>query len=110
MFVISFGIILGLLKALQSNIVGTLLFLFFLTLVSYFGIRIRHKAKKWSVTSDNEGALGILWHFLTIPIIRAGGWLSKKFSSINFFAFIKDFIIETPFKFVLGGSIPLSRI
>lgn len=102
LFVVSFGIILGLLKALQFNIVSVLLFLFFLTLVSYFGIRIRHKAKKWSVTPENEGALGILWHFLTIPIIRAGGWLSKKFSSINLFVLIMDLIIETPFKFALG--------
>ncbi|MEK7493796.1 MAG: hypothetical protein AAB630_01430, partial [Patescibacteria group bacterium] len=102
LFMVSFGIILGLLKALQFNIASVLLFLFFLTLVSYFGIRIRHKAKKWSVTPENEGALGILWHFLTIPIIRAGGWLSKKFSSINLFVLIMDFIIETPFKFMLG--------
>lgn len=102
LFVISFGIILGLLKTLQFNIVSVLLFLFFLTLVSYFGIRIRHKAKKWSVTSEDEGALGIVWHFLTIPIIRAGGWLSKKFSAINLFVLIMDFIIETPFKFILG--------
>jgi len=102
LFVFSFGLILGLLKALQFNIVSVLLFLFFLTLVSYFGIRIRHKAKKWSVTPEDEGALGIVWHFLTIPIIRAGGWMSKKFSSINLFVLIMDFIIETPFKFALG--------
>ncbi|MCR4323100.1 MAG: hypothetical protein NUV61_03355 [Candidatus Azambacteria bacterium] len=102
LFVISFGIILGVLKALQFNIVSVLLFLFFLTLVSYFGIRIRHKAKKWSVAPEEEGALGLVWHFLTIPIIRAGGWLSKKFSSINLFVLIMDFIIETPFKYVLG--------
>lgn len=102
LFMVSFGIILGLLRALQFNVVSVLLFLFFLTLVSYFGIRIRYKAKKWSVTPEDEGALGILWHFLTIPIIRTGGWLSKKFSSINLFVLIMDFIIETPFKFVLG--------
>ncbi|MBI5913542.1 hypothetical protein HY839_03855 [Candidatus Azambacteria bacterium] len=102
LFVFSFGAILGVLKALQFNIVSVLLFLFFLTLVSYFGIRIRHKAKKWSVTPEDEGALGIVWHFVTIPIIRAGGWLSKKFSSINLFVLIMDLIIETPFKFVLG--------
>jgi len=36
--------------------------------------------------------------FLYTPVIAAGQWLSEKFSQINIFIFILDFIIEAPFK------------
>lgn len=102
LFVISFGLILWILKSLHFNIVSMILFLFFLTFVSYFGFRIRHNSRKWMVSTENENILTLLWIFFTIPIVRTGRWLSKRFSSVNVFVFIMDFILETPFKFVLG--------
>ncbi len=102
LFVISFGAILWVLDMLHFNIVSVALFLFFLTLVSYFGFRIRHNARKWRVTVEDDSALSLLWNFFTIPIVRTGRWLSRHFSSINIFVFIMDFILETPFKFILG--------
>lgn len=101
LFAMSFGFILWTLKLLNFNIVSMILFLFFLTLVSYFGFRIRHNARKWMVSTDDEGSLALLWNFFTIPIVGTGRWLSGRFSSINIFVFVMDFILETPFKFVL---------
>lgn len=102
LFIISFGLILWLLNTLHFNIVSILLFLFFLTLVSYFGFRIHHNAKKWRLEVENDSFLGLLWSFFTIPIVRTGRWLSGKFSTVNIFVFLMDFIIETPFKLILG--------
>lgn len=102
LFVISFGFIIWVLTSLHFNIVSIALFLFFLTFVSYFGFRIRHNSRKWVVSTENENVLTLLWNFFTIPIIRTGRWLSRRFSSINIFVFIMDFILETPFKLVLG--------
>jgi len=101
LFAVSFGLILWTLKLLNFNIISMALFLFFLTIVSYFGFRIRYNAKKWMVSTEDEGAIILLWSFFTIPIIRTGRWLSSRFSSVNIFVFIMDFILETPFKFVL---------
>jgi hypothetical protein len=99
---LSFGILLAVLLVLHFNVVSIILFLFFLTLVSYFGLRVRFNSKKWVIASDEESSLSLLWSFLTLPIIRTGRWLSRTFSSINIFVFILDFIVETPFKLVLG--------
>ena len=104
LFLVSFGILVFLLVKLQFSIVGILLFLFFLTLVSYFGLRIRHNALRWRVKTDDEGLLPMLWGVFTLPIVRAGRWLSRTFAAINIFVFFLDFIIEAPFKLLLSIS------
>ncbi|HEY4498560.1 MAG TPA: hypothetical protein VJH94_00680 [Candidatus Paceibacterota bacterium] len=104
LFLICFGILITFLIQVQFNWVGIILFLFFLTLVSYFGLRIRHNAKRWQVRSEDEGTISLLWGVFTLPIIRAGQWLTRTFASINIFVFFMDFIVEAPFKLVLGIS------
>ncbi len=96
------AIIVGL-RAMQFNIVGGAIFLFFLALVSYFAFRIRYNAKRWKVT-QRETAVSLLVSIFTMPVIRTGRWLSQSFSTINVFVLIMDFIIETPFKFILNFS------
>ncbi len=102
LFALTFGAILSVLNALHFNVVSILLFLFFLALVSYFGFRVRHNAKKWRLATEDSDFFSLLWNFFTIPILRTGRWLSRKFTTVNVFVFIMDFIIEMPFKFILG--------
>ena len=102
LFTVSFGIILWALNKLHFNVVSIILFILFLTLVSYLGLRIRRKAQKWNVIRDDESILGLLWNFFTIPIVRTGRWLNARFSTVNVFVFLLDFVIETPFKLLLG--------
>ena len=102
LFGVSFGILLAILILLNFNLLSIVLFLFFLTLVSYFGLRIRYNAQKWVVSTDDDRALALFWNFLTLPIVRTGRWLSRTFSAINIFVFTFDFVIETPFKLILG--------
>jgi len=104
LFLVTFSILLSVLRALHFNIVSIALFLFFLALVSYFGLRIRYNAKRFMVERSDDRTLSILWNVFTLPIIRAGRWLSSKFAAVNIFVFILDFIIETPFKMVLKFS------
>lgn len=102
LFGVSFGLIISILTALHFNIVSIVLFVFFLTFVSYFGFRIRHNAQVWKVYIEKEGILALLGNLLAMPIVRTGRWLSTRFASMNIFVFLLDFILETPFKFVLG--------
>lgn len=104
LFVISFGFILAILSMLHFNIVSVFMFVLFLTLVMYFGFRIRFMAEKWRVASSKkEGVFVLLFDFLAMPIVQVGRWLSERFSAINVFVFILDFIIETPFKLLLSS-------
>ncbi|MBI5470154.1 hypothetical protein HY968_02420 [Candidatus Kaiserbacteria bacterium] len=98
-----FGAIITILQAFQFNIVGTTLFLFFLALVSYFAYRIRRNASRWKV-SGGESAASLIVNVLAVPVVRAGRWLSRTFSTINVFVLIMDFIIESPFRLLLNFS------
>jgi len=100
-FLSLFASIIFLLTSMQFNFVGVILFILFISLVSFLGIRIRMMAKMWVVQSKEKGIISFLRNLLTLPIISFGMWLSRKFSSINIFVFVMDFIIETPFKALL---------
>jgi hypothetical protein len=97
-FFISFGLIVWALDAIYFNWVSIIIFLFFLTFVSFFIIRIRRSAKEWIVVETRETFTRFLLDFFSTPIVATGKWLSGKFSQINVFVFILDFIIEAPFK------------
>lgn len=101
LFALIFGLIILFLQKVQFTIVSGALFLFFLTLISYFGLRIRYNAKQLQVQIGAEKPSSFLWDVITLPIVKVGRWVTEKFSSINIFIFIFDFIIEAPFKLVL---------
>jgi len=102
LFAASFGAILWGLIALHFNAVSIILFFVFLTLVSYLGLRIRGSAKRWEPASEKKGTLGLIWNLFVFPIVSTGRWFSARFSSINVFVFLLDFLVEVPFKAFLG--------
>ena len=73
-------------------------FLLFLSLVSYFGIKIRYSARELIVVAKKENFLTLILDLLAIPIVRAGRWISRNFARVNVFVFVLDVIIEAPFK------------
>lgn len=97
-FFISFGLIVWFLEVLHFSWVSVVIFLFFLAFVSFFIIRIRRVAKEWIVVDSKENIIRFFIDFFSVPIIATGKWLSGKFSRINIFVFVLDFIIEAPFK------------
>lgn len=97
-FIGSFGSIIWFLDSIGFNFLSVALFLFFLTVVSYFGIRISKSARELVVVQSREGFLSFIADLFSIPILQVGHWLSVKLSNINVFVFIFDFIIEAPFK------------
>ena len=102
LFAASFGAILWALIVLHFNVVSIILFFVFLTLVSYFGLRIRGSARRWEPVREKQGTLGMVWSLFAFPIVRTGQWISVRFSRINIFVFLLDFLVEMPFKAFLG--------
>lgn len=97
-FFITFGLVIYLLDKIHFTFVSIIIFLFFLTLVSFFSLRIRKVAKEMYVIENKENIFSFIIDFFYVPIIEVGKWLNEKFARINFFVFILDFIIEAPFK------------
>ena len=98
-----FGGVAGLLQLLDFTIVGGALFVLFLALVMYFAFRVRYRAAQWKVSAEESGVF-FVWQLLALPIVRAGQWLSRTFSSINIIVVVMDFILETPFRLLLNFS------
>ncbi len=97
-FLLVFAFILSLLNRLNFTALSMVLFVFFLSVVSFFGLRIRHTAREILVIPRRDNIIALLIDFLTLPILQLGRWVSKKFGQINVFVFILDFMIEAPFK------------
>lgn len=97
-FLVSIGFIVWVLDRIGFNFVSIIIFLFFLAFVSFFAIRIRKNAHEMIIVEGKESFLSFLTDFFYIPIVAVGKWLSEKFSRINVFVFVLDFIIEAPFK------------
>lgn len=101
-FALSFGVVVYALIGLKFNFMSISLFVFFLTLVAYFGLRIRYISKNWAINPDKERTLYFLGNILVMPIVDVGRWLSERFDSVNVLVLIMDIIIETPFKLLLS--------
>jgi hypothetical protein len=103
MFGITFGVIGAWLLRLHFTSIAIFIFFFFLCLVSFFGYRLRIAAREIIVIKPREYLLNAIGDFLTLPILRAGRWLSVGISRINIFAFILDVVFEAPIKIFLGA-------
>jgi hypothetical protein len=97
-FIVSFGAVIWVLGKIHFTWVSIIIFLFFLAFVSFFSIRIRRNVQQLIVVEEKENLLNFILDFFFIPIAAVGKWLSHKFSKINVFMFVMDFIIEAPFK------------
>ncbi|MBI4714283.1 hypothetical protein HY771_03830 [Candidatus Uhrbacteria bacterium] len=86
------------LNTLGFNSLSIFFFLFFLSLVAYFGLRIRNTRQEYLVIESGGGFFGILGDMLFLPIVRAGRWIAMRAPRVNIFLFFFDFIIEAPFK------------
>lgn len=95
-YLISFGAVVSLLLSLGFTVLGILLFLFFLTIVSFFGFRIREQAQQLIVTKGQERFLVFLAVLFFLPIVRTGRWISQQSSRINIFLYLFDLFIEAP--------------
>lgn len=97
-FLAVYGIIGSVLHGLGFHGLSIALFLFFISLVTFFGIRIRSSTKDIVASDARNGFIGSVFDILLLPIVRAGAWLSIRVSKINVFIYFFDFIIEAPLK------------
>ena len=96
-FIVSFGSVIYVLKALEFSVVSQVVFIFFLVLVSLFTYRIAQTAYSYTV-SARQSLMAPIFDFFFMPIVRVGRRLAEGLAQINIFLYIFDYLIETPFK------------
>lgn len=88
-----------LLDLLGFSFISQLIFLFFLTVVSFFAYRVREISNEYIVNDEyNESFFETFIDYLLLPIIKVGQFLSLQINKLNILSFIFDFIIEAPLK------------
>ncbi len=100
-FLLSFGAVSLSLSLLGFSAVSQMIFIFFLAIVCFLAYRINLSAKEYTV-QDSQNLLTPIIDFFFMPIARVGQYLTAGISQINIFLFILDFIIEAPYKAIVG--------
>lgn len=103
-FFLVFGGIISGLTLLHFTPISTFIFLLFLTIVSFFGIRVRLLSKELLVVDQRENIVTVMFDFFTVPVLQVGRWISLRVPRVNVMIFFLDVIIEAPFKAFLEAS------
>jgi ABC-type multidrug transport system fused ATPase/permease subunit len=73
-------------------------FLIFLSLIIFSGMRIKQWSYELTVETRNEGIAGFLVDVLSIPIVILGKTLAGKFYRFNIFILLTNLVFEAPFQ------------
>lgn len=97
-FLLTVFIISSILLSFHFNGMSIAFFLFFLTLVMFFGLKIRNSVRELVIVESASNIFGTVFDILFLPVVSAGRWISLRAPKVNVFLFFFDFIVEAPFK------------
>ncbi len=97
-FVVSFGFIWWALNQLNFGILSKIIFLLFISLISFAGVKIRERAKELQVEPDKGNFITFFLDSFSIPFIQMGKWLSAEFSKYNVIVVFFNSLIDMPFQ------------
>ncbi|MFH1866633.1 MAG: hypothetical protein ABIJ81_00930 [Patescibacteria group bacterium] len=100
-FIASFGLIIAFLQRTEFNVLSGALFIFFVSLVSFFGMSLRQQANSLKVVPAKGNIFTFILDIISLPMVWLGRWLSNTFDKINIFVLFMDFFIELPLKVLL---------
>ncbi len=96
-----FILIYYLLGLIGFKFFNKVIFVFFLTIIAFFAYRISQIAKVYLWKSQGRENSS-LTDMILLPILTIGSFLSQGLTRLNFLGFVFDFILEAPFKIILG--------
>jgi len=100
-FIGVFAAIFFVLGKIGYTLFSELIFIFFLTVIAFFAYRISQIAKVYSWKGIGKESPSFT-SIISLPILAIGSRLSVGLSKLNFLTFTFDFILEAPFKLILG--------
>lgn len=103
-YIFTFGVTLyaihSVLNMLDFHLLSQVLFIFFISVVSFFAFRIKQIINEYRIV-EKDSALAPIIDFFFVPILSLGKWFNKGVAKINIFTVIFDFFIEAPFKLII---------
>ncbi len=95
-FLVSFGLIIYGLEKLNFGIASIIIFLLFISLISFAGVKLRERSRELEIMERKESVLMLLVDFVSLPVIRVGKWLSSQWSKYNVIIILFNFLIDMP--------------
>lgn len=102
LYIATFALIYFVLSKIGFKFANKVVFVFFLTIIAFFAYRINQIAKVYSWKGLGKESSTFI-EIVSLPILAIGSRLSRGLSKLNFLAFTFDFILEAPFKIILGA-------
>ena len=99
-FIITLLFIHDILAAINFNILSQLIFIFFISVISFFAYRIKQVANEYRLL-EKDSIFQPLIDFFFMPILSLGKLFSEGISQLNVFIVLFDFIIEAPYKLII---------
>lgn len=97
-YVISFGAIIFVLRFfLNFEWLSIAIFLMFISLIAFAGVRLRQRARELIVKKEKESLSESFVDFFTLPIVLAGKKLTREFEKRNAFVVVFNSLIDLPF-------------
>ncbi|MFH1423993.1 MAG: hypothetical protein ABIG29_03530 [Candidatus Nealsonbacteria bacterium] len=97
-FIASYGFIVWGLQKMNFSILSIIIFLLFVSMISFAGVKIRQRAKELVVEKEKETFLHGLLDLFSLPIIQVGRWLSNQWAKYNAVAIIFNSLLDMPFQ------------
>jgi hypothetical protein len=97
-FFLSFGAIIYGLRKLDFGILSIMIFLVFISLISFAGMKIRERSKELEVSDRKESFFIFFIDLFSMPIISVGRWLSRQWTRYNIIVVFINFFIDMPFQ------------
>jgi hypothetical protein len=104
-FTLSFWIIWVTLTELEFSWLSKVIFIIFVSLITFAGTKVRERAKELSVEEEKVSILGFLLDWFSLPFIRLGKLLSsqwEKSNSITLVIFAFTALFDLPFQVFVG--------
>ncbi|MFA5136875.1 MAG: hypothetical protein WC489_05820 [Patescibacteria group bacterium] len=98
-FIVTLSLIYEILLLLDFNIISMAVFIFFVSIVTFFSYRIKQIVNLYML-KEKEGVLTPIIDFFFMPVLSIGKFFSGGLARLNFLIFVLDFLIEAPFKLI----------
>jgi hypothetical protein len=86
---------------LGFTLFGIGLFLFYTSIVTYFGLKVRESSRDLVMVGAKETVGSVVFDFLALPFLRAGSIISAGLSRFNVLVLVITLLVEAPFQTIL---------
>lgn len=95
-FVLSMSVIYWLLSLINFPPFSYIVFVIFLSLIAFAGVKIRERAKELHMMDQKDGFIATITDLLALPIILLGKWFTLRWKRYNIISAVFNALIDMP--------------